>query len=204
MPLGNGFAFNAIFKQAAQERWLKCEFQNVYTPVVTFLALKLRIWLNQKLSRDLGKSTKAVLEKRFLTFVIAISEFCAAWAWDALLEATAEPWWPVTHGAREVGRESVWATFVTLGAISVSVFGGPATLWQLLNKLAGINVGWAWMDLATACFNAISSKDDSNAIVILKVWLLASIYSITLPLFALLLMKLLRNDTPLPPKVQRG
>jgi hypothetical protein len=198
LPLGNGFAFNSIVKHAAEDNWNKVGFQNVYVPIITFLVLQERHIINGLLAKNKGRP----LVTRFWNFQMAIGEFCAAWAWNALLINTAKEVFPSEHASDHIWQAIVWALMVTTGAMMVSLFGGKTELWIFFNKLAGINIGWAWMDVGKACFNRFVHGSDGNATVLLKTWTISLGIAVITPLFGFLLLKVLQNEASMVEKVK--
>jgi hypothetical protein len=175
--LGIGFAFNHIPQHDAGKFYDMCEFQNVYAPLVTFIAYVFAGMLDTSF-----KDCSDYL-KRVLTFLKTSLVFLAAWGWQALYDQTFEGWYPVQTGFHgEFLREIVSAAVLCLLCILLAV----EVRQPLFVQLAAINVGWAWMDVASTAYNHTLEDSDSGMMKVAKLWGVTAVVTIVCPLIAAL------------------
>jgi hypothetical protein len=176
--LGVGFAWNHVPQNQAGKDYDSCRFQNVYAPLITLAAHAFSGWFDPWSSQ-----TTNVNLKRMLTFVKATLVFVAAWAWQALYDATFDAWFPAqTDLWTEFGRQVASAAVLSFLAIVLAV----QVKQPLFVQLAAINVGWAWMDVTSTLYGAVLDKSDSDFTKVLKLWGITAGVTMIAPLIAAL------------------
>jgi len=179
MALGDGYAFNAVFQHISVRNWSKCGFQVVYTPLITILTCRFRSLMDVKLE----KATNNMFQEKLYLTLKDVSQFCSAWAAQALLNATYEEWWSTPTNK---GRNLVWNLCFTIilcfGVAAMSVIDMEGNLWTLMLAIGGVNIGWAWSNSASASIALSTENQTSATFELLVIWMHVAVATVFLPI----------------------
>eukprot|EP00928_Gymnodinium_smaydae_P063710 TRINITY_DN47208_c0_g1_i1.p1 TRINITY_DN47208_c0_g1~~TRINITY_DN47208_c0_g1_i1.p1 ORF type:complete len:485 (-),score=48.17 TRINITY_DN47208_c0_g1_i1:76-1494(-) len=173
---GVAFSFNDIAKVVAGKGWNSLNFQSIYAPCATAVCFAATLLLAHA-----STSPNATI-KKVMGFLSLVPSFVAAWACQALGQASIEVYWPVSSGAWEIVNKQLFASG-SIGIISLvlvcvqSAIINDQTTHDFLTSVAGLNVGFAWKTLGTDLYDALGQR-------LHHLWIITAVLTLTLPLLA--------------------
>jgi len=177
--LGVAYAFNQIIVQIAGDAWTEVSFQAVYTVIITGVCLSAHLYLK-------GKDDMFELQyiKKAIVLHFQTTAFVAAWGWNALISACMARWHPPSDNQwTNLFDQLRCAIFVTLIATVVLFATSRFKAQQsFISTLAGLNVGWCWVNAATVFFTDL---DETKRPDLLLVWSLVLGVTLVLPVIVM-------------------
>jgi hypothetical protein len=194
MNAGVAYSFNNVSKAAAGDQWDYLQFQVVYTAIVTVSGLVVGVMFHHRF-----QSTTNECERKVMKFIKIVPGFVAAWAWQALAQVLVKQHWtPPSDPWEKVAWQGIYSGCIGIVGLVILSFqcgisrcisGDTEMFHEYFTTITSCNVGWAWRTFGTDVYNALDQQ-------LCTLWLITAVATILLPMFASLLLWLIKNVSP--------